>query len=67
MGANQVAGLPAATPGTKTAMWINLAGTLLSGIAGISQYLPPQYAWIGAAIFGVNAGLHAVTGNTPVV
>lgn len=58
---------PATTPGTKTAMWLNLAGTILTAGAAVTQALPPQYAWIGALIFGVNAGLHAVTGNSPVI
>lgn len=55
------------TNGTSYAMWANILGTLATSAMGITQFLPPQYAWVGAAIFGVNAALHAATGNAPIV
>ena len=56
-----------ATSGTSMSMWANIFGAVATGAMGAVQFLPPQYAWVGALIFGANAALHATTGNAPIV
>ncbi len=69
MGENQTLGLPAASPGTKTAVWVNAIGTLLTAAAGFQGVVPPQYGiWIGMAAMLGNTFLHGMTGNSaPVI
>lgn len=64
MGENQTLGRPAASPGTKTAFWINALGGVASALTGIEGILPPQYAWIGSAIMFANMAAHGLTGNS---
>lgn len=51
------------TPGTNAAIWLNGLGTLLTALAGFTQYLPPQYAIAGTIIMGLNGMLHQITGQ----
>ena len=50
------------TPGTNAAICLNGLGTLLTALAGFTQYLPPQYAIAGTVIMGLNGMLHQITG-----
>lgn len=54
---------PVKTPGTKTAVWLNLALAMSTALAGFTQYLPPQYAAAGVGLSLINGLLHQFTGQ----
>jgi len=59
-----------ATTGTKASIWANVAVGLFAVLdqSGIINLVPPQYGmWATLAMTLANAGLHAMTGNAPVV
>lgn len=56
------------TNGTKTSIWLNLLGGVLTALAAVSWApLGQAGTWVASGILIINAALHAVTGNAPVV
>jgi hypothetical protein len=58
----------APSPGTKAAMWGNIAAAILGLANQVAPVVPPQYGlWLAIAATALNGGLHALTGNSPVI
>lgn len=58
-----------ATSGTKTAMWFNLFGGIVSVLSSVAwpELIGASGGYVASGLLIANAALHAFTGNAPVV
>jgi hypothetical protein len=57
------------TSGTKTAVWLNLAGGLVAFLSSVAwpELIGPAGGYVASGLLVANAALHAFTGNAPVI